>query len=99
MVLLFFEILFQDKAWSWSCLKFNMKRSLDLLPILRLVLVFVLTEIPIQDNSLYWSQTNLNFKTSLDIGLEIDLKSKHVLVLNKISGRAELCLNTPFNLS
>ena len=66
--------------------------GLKLFPISTLVLVLELTEIPNQDKSWYWSQTNFNFKTSLGIGIEINLKSRQVfvLVLNKISGLAEL---------
>ena len=62
--------------------------GLESFPISRLVLVLDLTEIPNQDKPWYWCQTNFYFKTSL----EIDLKSRQVLVLNKISGLAELWL-------
>ena len=65
--------------------------GLKLFPISTLVLVLELTEIPNQDKSWYWSQTNFNFKTRLGIFLDINLKSRHVLilVLNKKGGLAE----------
>ena len=66
--------------------------GLESYPISRLILVLVLKEIPNQDKSWYWSQSNVNFKTSHGIGIEINLKSRQVfvLILNKISGLAEL---------
>ena len=46
------------------------------------------------DRNSKWRQTNFNFKTSLDIGIEMNLKSRQVLVLalSKIRDLAELWL-------
>ena len=46
---------------------------LKLFQISRLVLV----------RSWYWSQTNFNFKISCGIRIEVNLKSRQVLVINK----------------
>ena len=66
--------------------------GLELFPISRLVSVLVSTEMKKQDTSWYWSQKKFHFKTCLGIGLEIKMISRQVLVLvlNRISGLAEL---------